>query len=164
MDYIFALTLLGSLASIIGAYIAIKQAIYARFHANKAREVREELLQHRDISEIAHIQAVCSKAKQSMSKYGPGAVTSRLHGISPESDAANVQECIELLSEHRSLFGPRNPNVSDIFRSDVVPLLEEFTRNPSAVSLKETGTPIYLKIVSLMHEIKNLLDKRRDAE
>ena len=70
--------LLGAIASIFSAVISFWQAKKSRKAAREAKEVRKELIDHRKTSELAHLQAVCKKAQNSIGKYGPSSIPSNL--------------------------------------------------------------------------------------
>lgn len=106
MDVIVVLTILGTVASIIGAIIAIHQAYKSKQSADKAESVRLQLIHQRKTSELAALDATCRKAHKSMEKYGPAATTFSLEGISQGAGAGDVQEFILLLNESAALFGP----------------------------------------------------------
>jgi hypothetical protein len=163
MDTMSVLSWAGTLASIGGAGISIWQASQSRSAADEAIRIRAQLVDHREASELAHVQTVCKKAQKSMEKYGPGSVPSSLVGISPDSDAADVQEFIVCLKEQRAHFGATRSNEADQFCDVLTPLLDKFAQANSPELLREHGKQIVVHLSSIAAAIKRQLDGKRET-
>jgi hypothetical protein len=156
------LTWVGTVASIGGAVISIWQASQSRTAADEAIRIREQLVGHREASELAQVQAICKKAQKSMEKYGPGSVPSSLIGISPKTDAADLQEFILYLKEQRAHFGAGRPNEADQFCEILTPLLDKFAQADSPDFLREYGKQIVIHLSTIAAAIKRQLDGKRE--
>ncbi|MDR4493909.1 MAG: hypothetical protein R3B74_05720 [Nitrospirales bacterium] len=152
----------GTLASLGGAVASLWQASQARTAASEAIRIRAQLVDHRKASELASMQATCKKAQKSMEKYGPGSVPSSLWGISPNNDAADVQEFLINLKEQRAHFGTRHPNEADQFCDVLTPLLDNFAQATSPELLREYGKQIVVHLSSISAAIKKQLDGKRE--
>ena len=161
MDAMTLFTIIGTVATIVGAVISFWQARVSQSAAKDARKIRAELIDHRKSSELAQIQAICRKAQKSMEKYGPGSTLSSLVGISLEKDAQDVQEFVLLLMENRAHFGYINPNVADEFCEKVSQLLDRFAQS-QGTDVRKFGSQILLSIGNMASVIKKLVDTKRE--
>lgn len=98
-----------------------------------------------------------------MEKYGPGSVPSSLAGISPEKDAADVQEFVVTLKEQRAHFGSGQPNEADEFCETLMPLLDSFAQASAPDSLRENGKQIVIHLSTIAAVIKRQLDYKRET-
>lgn len=163
MDTMSILAWVGTLASLGGAWVSLWQASQSRTAADEAIRIRSQLVDHREASELAHVQAVCKKAQKSMEKYGPGSVPSSLMGISPASDAADVQDFWVCLKEQRAHFGKALPNEADQFCDVLTPLLDKFAQATEPQPLREHGKQIVVHLSSIAAVIKKQLDGKRET-
>lgn len=163
MDTMSVLAWAGTFASLGGAGISFWQAVQSRTAADEAICIRSQLIDHRETSELAHVQAICKKAQKSMEKYGPGSVPSSLLGISPANDAADVQEFIVCLKEQRAHFGTARSNEADQFCDVLTPLLDKFAQADSPEGLRENGKQIVVHLSSISAAIKRQLDGKRET-
>ena len=156
------MTLIGTIASIGGAAVSIWQASVSRSAADEAIRVRAQLIDHREASELTHVQTLCKKAQKSMEKYGPGSVPSSLAGVSSANDAADVQEFVVGLKEQRAHFGSGKPNEADQFCDVLTPILDRFAQAVSPQDMREHGKNIVIHLSSMSASIKRQLDGKRD--
>jgi len=158
-----ALTIISAIASIIGAYIAIKHASKAKGAAEEAKRVRKQLIDHRKASELSKIQASCKKALNSMMKYGPASTPSSLAGISTQNDSFDVQEFIILTKEHRAYFGDTRFNKADEFCRVLTSLLDDFAQASTPDDQRKYGKQLITHLSSINAYIKKLLDSKRET-
>ena len=97
-------TIVSAVASLLGAGIAIWQASKAKSAAREAERVKEQILDHRQTSELSKIESSCRRAQNAMVKYGPASPLNSLLGVDPEHDAKEVQDFLLLITEHRDYF------------------------------------------------------------
>jgi len=152
------LTVIGTIASLIGAIIAYRQAAEAKKSANEAESIKNQIISHRTTSELSQLQTRCRKAQNAMAKYGPAASSSSLQGVDKENDAKEVQEFILLVKEHRGYFGPMSRNQADILCDKTNRLLNDFSEEMDYLKQKELGTKILLHINEFAAVIKKLVD------
>lgn len=163
MDGISFLNLIGTIASIGGAWLSLYQASKSRSAADEAIKVRDRLVGNREASEIAQLQGVCKKALKSMEKYGPGSVPSSLIGVVPDNDSNDLQEFILSLSEHRNLFGISESNEAVQFCDIVTPLLNAFAKSTTLEKRRKLGTQLVMHLSNMSSIIKKLLDTKKDS-
>ena len=161
MDVATLFTIIGTVATIVGAVISFWQAGISKNAAKDAKRIRAELIDHRKTSELSLIQAVCRKAQKSMEKYGPASSPSSLIGVTPEKDAQDVQEFLLLLMENRAYFGNKSPNAADEFCERINPLLNSFAQSVNAEA-REYGSQILLLIGNMASVVKRLLDTKTE--
>lgn len=155
-------TIVGAVASLLGAGIAIWQASKAKSAANEAKSVKEQILDHRQISELSKIQSSCRKAQNAMAKYGPASSLNSLSGLDPEHDAKEVQDFLLLITENRDYFKhnikPNLWNEADSLSDKIHPILIEFVDETEGKKLKASGTKILLELNQFSSTIKKLVD------
>lgn len=154
------LTIIGTLASLLGAGIAIWQSIQAKAFASQAERIKNQLIGYRATSELSQLQAGCKKAQNSMAKYGPGSPSSGLKGVEPENDARDVQEFLLLVKEYREYFKERKRNQADALCEAINPLLKNFSDETNPLKQKELGTEILFHISDFTSVIKKLVDSK----
>ena len=158
------LTWVGTLVTLGGTGVSVWQAWKSRSAAEEAKRIRSQLIDHREAAELAQVQAVCKRALKSMEKYGPASTPSSRVGISPGSDAGDVQDFIVILREHRAHFGARQPNEADAFCETLTPLLEAFAQaNDNSAVLHKNGALLMTHLSSFAAVIKRQLDHKRDV-
>jgi len=162
MDTVFILTVIGTVASLGGAGVSIWQASQSKKAAEEAKRVQAQLINQRKASELAQVQAICKKAQKSMEKYGPGSVPDSLTGVSPGKDAADVQDFLILLKEHRAHFGTKQHNQADEFCDTLTPLLDSFAQARSNESLRENGKLIVIHLGTFAAAIKKQIESKRE--
>ena len=155
-------TIVGVVASLLGAGIAIWQASKAKSAAREAKRVKEQILDHRQTSELSKIQSNCRKAQNAMAKYGPASSINSLSGVDSEHDAKEVQDFLLLITEHRDYFKHRiKPNLwneADSLCDKMHPMLNEFVDETEGKKLKISGTKILLELNQFSSTIKKLVD------
>ena len=159
----YIITIIGAIASIIGAGFAYWQASKAKGSADEAKSVRAQLIDHRKASELSKIQASCKKALNSMTKYGAASTASSLDGIDTQNDSFNVQEFIILTKEHRAYFGNKRVNKADEFCNALTPLLDDFAQASTPDNQRKYGKQLVTHLSSINADIKKLLDSKRET-
>jgi hypothetical protein len=154
------LTIVGTLASLLGAGIAIWQSVKAKASANEAERIKNQIFGYRATSELSQLQAGCKKAQNSMSKYGPGSPSSSLKGVEPENDARDVQEFLLLVKEYREYFKERRRNQADSLCDAINPLLKDFSDETNPQKQKDLGTQILFLVSDFTSVIKKLVDSK----
>lgn len=154
------LTIVGTIASIVGAWISWNQASKAKDAAQEVKRVRTQLIDQRKTSELSKIQASCRKALDSMVKYGPASTPTGLAGNSTAKDSFDVQEFILLIKEHSTHFGNKTPNEADEFCNILMPLLESFANSSAIEDQMKYGKQLVANLSSISATIKKRLDSK----
>lgn len=163
MDAMSIVTVVGTVASIGGAWVSINQAGKSRTAADEAKKVRAQLIDHRKTSDLAKVQSLCKNAQKAMEKYGPGSVPSSLLGIEPNNDAREVQDFIMTIHEHCAYFGTKSPNEADQFCEAITPLLDTFAQTTDSEGLRDNGKQILVNLANMAASIKRLLDAKKET-
>ena len=157
------LTVIGTVASIIGAWVSVKYASKASDAAKEAKRIKSQLIDQRKVSELTKLQVSCKRAQNSMAKYGPASTQAGLAGNSTANDSRDVQDFILLLKENRSHFGNKTPNEADDFCSVLTPLLDSFAQSSAPNDQRDNGKQIVIHLSSFAAAIKTRLDSKREA-
>lgn len=156
------ITVIGTIASLIGAGISIKQSNDAADSANSAKKIRNQLVNLRRTSEMSELKALSDRAIKDFAKYGPSSTNLRMHGANIQSDALCVQEFLTKVKEHAAEF---EKGEGEIFTEKTTKMLEMFVDPNERDNLKRNGTNIYWELAGFSAKIKQLLDFRKeDAE
>lgn len=162
MDDGVVATWIGTLASLIGAGYAFKQAGDAKDAASEAKRVQASLVDHRKAAELAELQNACRHALKALSRYGPGAVPESLKGASTSADAKEIQDFLVAVKEQRAHFDSKQPNEADVFYSDSTPQLESLARAVTVEQMCEAGGRLFVLLTSFSAVIKRQADLRRE--
>lgn len=153
------LTVLGTVASIWGAVVSLKQSRAAQESATEAQRVRAQLVNQRRTSDLAALKVHCERAVRTMEKYGPAAAASSLKGVNPETDAADVQRLILEASGMREAFGQSQ---AETFVNKVTPLLQLFVSPGERAHLKPNGQAVLMETSNFLAVVRSTLDEKRE--
>jgi hypothetical protein len=153
----FTLTIIGTLASIVGAWISWNQASKAKDAANEVKRIRIQMIDQRKTSELSRIQASCKKALDSITKYGPASTLISLSGNSTVKDSSDVQEFMTILKEHTTHFSDKT--VNDFFNV-LTPILESFANSSAAEDQQKYGKQLWTHLSTMSSTIKKRLDSK----
>lgn len=104
-------SILGAVASLVGASVAIWQAIRARHSAAEAKVVQDQMVKYDRTLELGSIRSALRRAQQAMQKYGPASTSGTLRGVDHQRDATRVQEAVAVLREHADILGEDKDSV-----------------------------------------------------
>jgi len=93
------LSVVGTLASFYGAWLAWKQAGISKSAAELAGRIKEQLINHRRTSELSELQVHIESTKRTFFKYG-SAKPSSLTGINHNADAEVALASLFISSNH----------------------------------------------------------------
>lgn len=160
------ITIIGTIASIIGAGIAIYEAKNAKYYANKVKEIIDEFNNRKKISEVTRIHFEAKRILSEVSKIGHTCTQSSIRGIQIPKIAKEVEEFSRNLNENRNQFPELFNYPSDNPCDQLNQLVTELVNANSAKNfdeIKKTGTRIYDIIDSILPTIKNLLDHKQES-
>ena len=153
-------TWMGTLFSVVGAGIALRQANKAKTSADVATQKRNEIIEQYEHNELSGLDGVLLAACKAMDKYGPGVAASTRRGSSPQNDATRVRAFTAALDRNRDMllkeFGDKADNVCR--RLNI--LLSEFGSASSDAIRLEKGREIYLEITAFSGNVKHALDRK----
>jgi F0F1-type ATP synthase alpha subunit len=158
MDMAMWVTIVGTVASILGALVSFTQAAKSKSAADLAGNIKTQLISHKETSELTKVQSSCKTAQRAMAKYGPGSTPEGLIGVDKAADAATVQEFLSVLIEHRDYFGSVEPNKADDFHKQLSDFLDKFSLANDQNQAREHGKLIVMSLDRCSAEIKKSLD------
>jgi len=156
------LTIIGVIASIFSAYIAINQARKASDSAKESEKIKGQLIKHREMVELSILDDNIKRLQSRMSKYGPGSTPASLKGYNHETDAKEVQDFLLKLKENREYFGSEDTNEADVLFDRISPLLDKFAIAKDTDLIKDFGKQILLQINNYIPVIKRILNSQKD--
>lgn len=162
MDY--WLSILGSIASIGGAYYAYHQAMQAKGHATETKRLKDEFVNRRKLVEVSQIHSETDRILKSISKVGPTCTSESIKGIIVTEIAKEVEEYSRFLNAQSGHFNELFSNeASDLCRSlnDDIESLSEATEFKN---IKESGKNIYYKINAFLPLVKSLTDDKKEQD
>lgn len=162
MEISTGIGLIGTVASIIGAVISIVQASKAAKAATEAEKAKQHLIHHRQSNEVVIIQEACRNTLTSIGKFGPAAVIANLQGASVSREAKDVQDFLQLLTEHRANFQTDTTNEADKLCNAVNQFLTSFAQAHSTEEKIRYGKNIYLLLNPFLSILKNMTDQNRE--
>ena len=154
------LTAVGTIATIWGAIVATKQAKDAAKSATDAMRARNQIVNQRRTSDLAELKVHCERAIRSMEKYGPAASPTSLIGISPTTDAHDVQKLILEANRLNELF-PKNE--AELFVHRISPLLVLFVSPAEQGRIPENGKAVLMEASTFLGVVKTNLDIKRET-
>jgi hypothetical protein len=157
------ITIIGTLASLLGAAISVWQAMRSRNAASEAIRIKNQLIGNQSVANLAKLQACCGRAQFAMRKYGPASKAdslTNLKGAPVEHDAMEVQDLISQLKEHRDYFGNNSPNEADELSEKLTKCLIIFSQAEDENALRNNGISIVTNLNSVASVIKSLVDKK----
>lgn len=157
------LYILGAIASIVGAIIAIFAAIRSKKSAKLAEDIRDEMISHRKMVEVSQVYARTTSILNIVSKVGPSCNIKLLRGVNCADIAKYVEEYTRFIMEQSAhfneLFGNKAKELCDDIKTDI----ENLAEANSFEEKKKYGKRIYYKIENFMPEVKNLSDDKKES-
>lgn len=157
------ISVVGSIASILGAVWAYMEAGKAAKSVTKAESVRDEIINRRELIEVSKVHSETTRILKVASRVGPSSDLRRLTGFNAPEVASEIEEYVRFLSEHSShfseLFENKARELCDSIRDDI-PVLAD-ARDPN--SIKDIGKVIYHKIHGFLPTAKMISDLKRES-
>lgn len=153
-------SIISTIASIIGAGIAIWEARNAKKYADFIKKVKNRLENRRVSSELSKLHYSLKEVKNNISKYGPSATEMSLKGVNTHKDAQNLQDFLSLLKEHRNVFEAKNYDEIDEFCENLNLLIEKLVDANEFAEMKMAGRKILRNLNDFSAKLKDLKDKK----
>lgn len=160
MDWWNVFNLTAGIASIFGGVFSLWQARKSRRAAELAQEIKTQLLNNKATSEVTELTSLHKKAQRSMEKFGPGAIPSRLTGITPTTETSDVQDFYALLKQYRIFFVKSDDFFVDDYCNQLNTSLETFAQSTNEENLRKTGKDLYVLLVNISPVLKSLMDEK----
>lgn len=156
------LSIVGTLASFYGAWVAWKQAGISKSAAELAGRIKEQLINHRRTSELSELQVHIESTKRTFLKYG-SAKPSSLTGINHSADAEVALEFIHKLKSLRDYFSAPEGNAADDAFDEIDAELNKFKSAKSSIDISEIGGVILNKVVMFSPVLKKELTEQKET-
>ena len=156
------LTIVGTLASFYGAWIAWKQAGVSKLAAESAIKIREQLINHRRTSELSELQVYIESTKRTFLKYGSSKPSS-LVGINQSADTQVALEFIHKLKSLRDYFFDLERNVADDAFDQINEELRKFKSAKSSKDISDIGGNILTNIVMFSPILQKEITKQKET-
>lgn len=160
MDIIIVtIGVLGSIASIYGAYLSIKAKNEARTSAELAESAKNQVLKKQTTTHLAEILYQAKRVQQSFGKYSITQNKS-LIGAEFEKDAEVLQAYIFVFNENRALIENSTEIETESTYKTLNESLDNFTKNRAADDKKNYGKQIRLAVDDIIFKLKKVIDDR----
>jgi hypothetical protein len=156
------LSVVGTLASFYGAWVAWKQAGVSRSAAELAGRIKEQLINHRRTSELSELQVHLEYTRRSFLKYGSDEPSS-LIGINHSTDAKVALEFIHKLKSLRDYFSAPESNAADDAYDEIGAELEKLKSTKSPKDISDIGETILNKVVMFYPILKKELTEQKET-
>lgn len=160
MEIIFTIIgVIGSLASLYGAYISIQAKKEAKSSAELAESAKNQILRKQKTTNLAEILFDAKRVQQSFGKYSITQNKS-LIGAEFEKDAVALQSYIFVFNENRALLENSTEIETESTYRTLNELLESFTKHKTLEEKKNFGKQIRLSIDDIIFKLKKVIDNR----
>lgn len=156
------LTIVGTLASFYGAWIAWKQARISKSAAELAGRIKEQLKNHRRTSELSGLQVHIESTKRTFLKYG-STKPSSLTGINHSADAEVALEFIHNIKSLRDYFCTPEGNAADDTFNEINAELSRFKTAKNQKEISDICCSILNKVVSFSPILKKELTEQKET-
>ena len=153
--------ILGTIASIIGAYISIQAKKEAKSSAAIAVLAKNQVLKKQKTTNLGEILFEAKRVQQSFGKYSITQNKS-LIGAEFEKDAEVLQTYIFTFNEHRALLDDSTEIETESTYKTLNELLDSFMKNKVADDKKTFGKQIRLAIDDIIFKLKKVIDNRNN--
>ncbi len=157
------LSILSSIASILGAVWAFYEARKAARSASASEQARDELIDRRKLAELAQVHAETKRVLNLVAKVGSTATPQLVRGVNCADIAREVESYASMLLELRShfsdLYADRATELRDDLRLDISGLAEARTFEDK----KRFGQSIYFKVENFTPVVKQLSEAKRES-
>lgn len=163
---VIAFGLLGSIASIIGAWLSIRHANRARSSAVIAEQARTEIYNRQTNSKFSGILSEAKRVQSSFSKYRLPSQSRTLDGLNHEKDIEEFQNLLLALNENRSKLTKLSDFKFENFYARATSRLDNFSTSEDLDEIKKRGIDLFKildEIVAVLREVIDEFNNKRSA-
>lgn len=154
------LSIIGSIASIIGAIWALNEGRKAKGFCEQAQQIKNDLIEHRHIAELSKMQSEAIQTLKTVSQIGPTCTQTNIVGINTNNVAKKLQDFSLFLKEHKST-GNLDRKINKLC-SSLKPVIELLAIEKDFEKIKENGKEAYYLIEAFLPELKNKVDTTKE--
>lgn len=156
------LSIIGSLASIGGAFWAYAEAKKSKSSASKAEEFKNEIIYLRKTVEVSQVYAETKRVLAVVSKVGPSFNISVFAGINCADIAKEIEVFSSFILEQSEHFSQNFNNNAKELNNDLKNDIENLSEASTFEDTKKYGKSIYYKIQNFIPIVKKLSDEKRE--
>ena len=153
---------LGSFASIFGAYYAIKAKNEAVTYAELAESAKNEVLKKQKTTSLTGILFEAKKTQQIFGKFAISQSNKSLAGAQFGKDSENLQNFIFNFSENREMIEQTTELETEATYNNLNKLLSEFSDARALNDKKNIGKQIRLMIDDIIFKMRKSIDNRNE--
>lgn len=158
------LSIIGSIASIGGAFWAWYEAKKSSNSASKAEEIKTQLINQRKTAELSEIKPLLASAIESIKHYNTKTVTTLAglgeQSISKEAEAEKVQSLLSKVVEFSDYF---QDGFAQQFYDDSNKSLQEFLSSTEASDTKKYGSDLHRQIINFSTVLRKQLTEKKET-
>ncbi|MCD8413574.1 hypothetical protein [Tenacibaculum finnmarkense] len=162
MDIIVIIGILGSFASIYGAYKSINAKNEAESSAEIAESAKNEVLKKQKTTSLTGIMFEAKKTQQIFGKYSIAQSNQSLVGVKFDKDSENLQNFIFQFSENREMIKQNTELETETTYKSLNELLTDFSGAKSKGDRKDYGKQIRLIIDDIIFKLRKSIDSRNE--
>lgn len=155
------ISVLGSIASILGAYWAFRESKKAINAAKAVNRARQEIMDRREIAELAQLHNEIKRILRLVAKVGPTSTSQYMKGLNCAEIAREVEVFIALILERRSHYSGSFADRATELRNNLKEDIEGLAEARSFEDKKRFGKNIYYKIENFIPVVKELSDAKQ---
>tara|TARA_B100000780_G_C20985635_1_gene394010 strand:- start:319 stop:816 length:498 start_codon:yes stop_codon:yes gene_type:complete len=156
------ISIVGSIASIGGAIWAFIEAKKSMSAADKAENLRDELINRRKIVEVSQVHSETNRVLSVVSKVGPSCNAKLLKGINCADIAKEVEVYARFILEQSGHFSDLFENKAKELCNDLKDDIESLSEAINFEDKKSYGKSIYYKIQNFIPAVKQLSDEKKE--
>ncbi len=153
---------LGSIASIYGAVLAIKAKNEAFSSAQLAKKAKNEVLKKQKTTSLAGIMFEAKKTQQIFGKYSIAPSNKSLAGVQFDKDSENLQNFIFNFNENREMIEQTTELETESIYNNLNKLLSNFSESKAMNDRKDFGKQIRLIIDDIIFKMRKSIDNRNE--
>jgi len=153
---------LGSLASIYGAYLAIKAKNEAVSSAKIAESAKNEVLKKQKTTSLTGILFEAKKTQEVFGKYLIAQNNKSLTGVKFEKDSENLQKFIFNFNENREMVEQTTDLEAETTYNNMNQLLSDFSEANAMADKKNFGKQINFVIGDIIFKMRKSIDNRNE--
>ncbi|MCG8734761.1 hypothetical protein [Tenacibaculum finnmarkense] len=153
---------LGSIASIYGAFLAIKAKNEAVSSAKIAESAKNEVLKKQKTTSLTGIMYEAKKSQQIFGKYSIAQSNKSLTGVRFEKDSESLQNFIFQFNENREMIEQNTDLETQATYESLNTLLTDFSDAKAIGDKKDYGKQIRLIIDDIIFKMRKSIDNRNE--
>lgn len=153
---------LGSIASIYGAFLAIKAKNEAVSSAEIAESAKNEVLKKQKTTSLTGIMYEAKKSQQVFGKYSIAQTNKSLTGVRFEKDSESLQNFIFQFNENREMIEQNTDLETKATYESLNTLLTDFSDAKAIGDKKDYGKQIRLIIDDIIFKMRKSIDNRNE--